>query len=193
MKQEVYSCLKSLEALNSGLKIMWANGFFESVDSLQEQYYKICLLLKNYLSDKDYKLVQIIEPVNLGGYESIYLDRIRKELIQNLIVTSDMTIAHLRSLDMDLNQELINEKKEIKKQKEELETKTKQFEDSKKMFENSTKMFEELIRVLSNKKEGFSELMRSQLVENIKASHRNIEKNTNPTTKSQNPLELEKL
>lgn len=183
MKKEVYSCLKTLEALNVGVKNMWVNDLLESATTLQKQYADICKVLKTHLSKDEFVMVQIVEPIDFSK-NYVYPDDVKRGLLQRLVVALDMTISYLRSLDMDLNKELIKEKLEIKRQKEELESKTKQVESLQRTFET-------LIGILSNKKEGIPELMRSRIVEEIKGSHRGIENNTNPKTKSQKKVLVE--
>lgn len=183
MKKEVYSCLKTLEALNIGVKNMWMNDLLDSADSLQRQYSNLCDILKKHLSTEEFIMVQTVELVDFGE-SYVYPEKIRRSLLQKLTVSLDMTISFLRSLDMDLNNELIKEKVEIKKQKEELDSRAKQLESIQKTFET-------LINVLSDKKNGVPELVRSRLMEDIKGSHRGIEKNTNPNTNSQKMVSSE--
>lgn len=185
MKNEVYSILKSLEALNIGIKNMWTNDLLDSVGTLQIQYSDICNCLKIHLTPEEFKMIQIVEIERIfrdrNSMDLMNEDNKRRRLLQSLLVASDMSLAYLRSLDMDLNKELIEERIKIKKQREELESKTKQVEDLQKTFES-------LINILSDKKSGIPELVRSRLMEGIKESHRGIESNTNPKTKSQNKV-----
>lgn len=178
MKKEVYSCLKTLEALSADIRIMWASGFIESAGFLQKRYSDICGVLTIHLTPEEFKMVQMVEPVNFFMSNHYRRDDAKRKLLQNLVTASNMTIAYLRSLDMDLDKELLKEKREINKQREELESKEKQVESLQRTFEN-------LISILSNKKEGIPELLRSRIMEEIKGSHRGMEKNTNPDTKSQ--------
>src|SRR3989344_305301 len=136
MEKEVYSCLKMLESLNAGVNHMWNNSFFESSDKLVLVYFNICSLLKSHLSTEEFKIIPIIKPVDLSGYNPSEKEDYLRRLLQVLVVVSDVTIAYLRSLDMDLVKELIKEKTEMKRQREELESKTKQYESLQKTFES---------------------------------------------------------
>lgn len=178
MKKEVYSCLKILEALDVGVRNMWANDMLDSVGSLQKQYSGVCDVLETHLSSEEFKLIHLVEPVNFNEYDYLHRDDVKRGLLQKIMVSLEMAISYLRSMDMDLNKEIIKEKLVIKRQREELDSRTKQ-------VESLQKTFEILIDILSNKKEGIPELMRSRMVEEIKTSHRGIEKNTNPNTNSQ--------
>jgi len=67
----------------------------------------------------------------------------------------------------------------LKNKEEELKTKEEH-------LNSLIKSVEKINKILIHTKEGIPELIRSKLQEEIKKSHREIEKNTNPNTKSQN-------
>lgn len=173
MNNKVYSCLKMLEIFRTRIVNLWNISSIESVGSLQYQYSDICKILKENLSEDQFRLVQKIEITNFSNV--VDLDESRKILMQRLMVATDMTIAYLRSLDMTLDKELSKEKSEVKKQRGELETQRKELESLKRIYEQ-----------IINLKEGMPELLRSRIVEETKKSHRGIEENTNKNTKSQN-------
>ena len=171
MKKEVYRCLKTLEAYKVGLFNMWTNGYWDSARSLQRQYSDICKELEGVLTPEEYRMIQKVEPLGLNPMNESDAE-IR--LINKLVVSVEMTIAYLRSLDMDLSRETTKKEIELKKRDEELKIKENEVESIKKVYG-------ELVHI----KRGLPEIIRSEVAKEIKKQHRGIEENTNPNTKSQ--------
>ena len=173
MKNEVYRCLKTLEAYKVGLMNMWANGYTDSAPSLQEQYSKICEELKKHLSPAEFSMVQNVEFVDFRQ-SFVYPSEVKTNLINKLVVSVEMTLAYLRSLDMTPVMELIKKELELKKKEDELRIKADEVESLKKVYGE-----------LVNIKRGLPELIRSEVTKEIKKTHREIEGHTNPNTRSQ--------
>jgi len=144
-----------------------------SAEALQQQYTSICNILKSHLTEEEFKMVQQIELVD---FSTIYNSNgpTYQKVMDNLVVASEVTIAYLKSLDMNFDRELAKEKIEIKLLKNRLEADKKEVDSLKKILKDSA----EAMKVMP-------ELFRSKIVEETKKSHREIEKNTNPNTKSQ--------
>ena len=104
MKKEAYRCLRTLEAYKVGLMNMWANAYTDSAPSLQEQYSKICEELKKHLSQEEFGMIQIVNPIDFSRL--LYPSEAKTNLINKLVVSVEMTLAYLRSLDMDLSREM---------------------------------------------------------------------------------------
>lgn len=172
MKPEVYRCLKMLEAFKVGVMNMWANALTESVSSLQKQYADICSILKKNLSVEEFEHIQLVEPVDLSRL--LYPSQGKDALLQRLVVSVEITLAYLRSLDMDLSREVTRKELSLKKKEEELRIKEGEIESMKKVYSE-----------LVNIKRGLPELIRSEVTKEIKRNHRGIEEHTNPNTKSQ--------
>ncbi|MBR9706193.1 hypothetical protein GOV14_04105 [Candidatus Pacearchaeota archaeon] len=172
MKHEVYSCIKMLNALKVGVLNLWTNGFDESVPSLQRQYSNICNILKENLSEAQFKFVQIVEPVDFSRV--VNRSEVKRRLLQSLMVSVDMTLAFLNSLDMDLSREITKKELELERKEEKLRIKGDEVESLKKVYG-------ELVHI----KRGLPEIIRSEVVKEIKKQHRGIEENSNPNTKSQ--------
>ena len=172
MEKELYRCLKTLEAFKVGLMNMWANGYTDSAPSLQKQYSKICEELKKHLSKEEFSMIQIVEPVDFSNY--LYPGEVKSSLINQLVVSVEMTLAYLRSFDMDLSREITKKEIELKKKEEELRIKGDEVESLKKVYG-------ELVHI----KRGLPEIIRSEVAKEIKKQHRGIEENTNPNTRSQ--------
>jgi len=180
MKPEVYRCLKTLEAYKVGLMNMWANGYSDSAYFLQKQYSSVCEELKKYLSQEEFAMIQIVESVNLSNV--MYKHEAELKMVNRLVVAVEMTLAYLRSLDMDLGREVT--KKELELKKSEIELKKR--EDELKIREGEVESMKKIYSELVNIKRGLPELIRSEVTRGIKKSHRGIEENTNSNTKSQN-------
>ena len=123
-------------------------------------------------------MVQIVEPVDFSMAYDKYNSKLN--LINKLVVASEITIAYLRSLDMHLILE-VAKKEEINKKEIELKAKEDALKIKNEEVESMRKVYQELVNI----KRGLPELIRSTITEEIKKSHREIEKYTNPNTKSQ--------
>ncbi len=174
MKPEVYSCLRMLDTFTKRLVNLHNIGANEAVISLQKQYFNLCNVLKENLSGNEYKMVQKIKISNLSNIYSGSLGKIKRELMEELIVSASLTATYLHSLEMSLDKELIKKRIELSKKEEGLKIQQKEIESYKKLLKNSFEAIKQ-----------FPELQRSRTVEEIKKSHRGIEKNTNKKTKSQ--------
>lgn len=153
MKQEVYSCLKMLEAFNKESTEIYNLENYESASTLDTQYYHIVNILEKHLT-KDH--MQFI-PRTYGN--SVSYDA-SKSLILELISASAMAISFLRSLEGDLE-------KELRAKKEELKFKEKQLSLTQKTFDKALNVIAQI-----------PELKRSEAVNEMKRLHREIEKNT---------------
>ena len=178
MKKEVYRCLRTLEAYKIGLMNMWANAYTDSAPSLQEQYSKICEELKKHLSQEEFGMIHIVDSVDFSPF--LYPSEAKTNLINELVVSVEMTLAYLRSLDMDLSREMVKKELELKRKEEELRIKGDEVESLKKVYS-------ELVHI----KRGLPEIIRSEVVKEIKKQHREIEENTNPDTESQKKASIE--
>jgi len=183
MKKKVYQCLKMLEALKVGVMNMWSNAFSESVIHLQQRYSDICEVLKENLSLEEYNVIPTITPLDLGAIGRSYQrEEAKTRLLQSLMVSIDMTIVYLRSLDMDLSKEIAKEKAELKKLKEEYKSKIAE-------TDKLNKSLRTISETITHIKKGVPEVIRSELMKGIKKNHREIEKYTNSDTKSQQKKE----
>jgi len=162
MKSEIYSCLRMLESFNKNTTSIFNTKRVDSARKLRKQYRNIHKILLEHLDENQIKFIPTIESGIIGGSIPHQIG-----LVQELIVASDIAISYLRSLDMDLDKELKLKKKEITKKEKELE-----------LREEEIKYTRELLKKSLEAIKGFPELQRSKIVEEIKKSHREIEKHS---------------
>lgn len=167
MNQEVYSCLKILETFNHRLFNMLNVNRVFSAEEFRLQYNSIRNILSTHLKEN----IKFIPEVNV---RALYNDVDYQGLMQELIMSSETSIAYLSSINMTLDKELIQKKMEVSEKQKELERKSKEIESMRKLLQDSLKTINLM-----------PELVRSKIVEETKKSHREIEKNTNSKTRSQ--------
>ena len=174
MKPEIYSCMRMLDDFKIRLTNLYNIGSWGAIIPLQKQYKKICEILKENLTKDKYTM---IHEVDISDFRNIYgsIDKVKKQDMEELLVSVSLTSTYLHSLEMSLDKELIKKKIEISKKEKELEIQQKEIESYKKLLKDSFDAIKQ-----------FPELQRSKTMEEIKKSHRGIENNTNPNTKSQN-------
>ena len=175
MKKEIYQCLVQLEALSKIMKRFMDNGISAAVSNLQDQYQKVCNILKEQLSEKEF---ENIGTINMENLDSI---REREGGMRTLYLLLEMTIAYLKSFDMTFDKEMKRKEKEFKK-----------IEDELKIRGETLKQSQRIVDMLLNPKTGLPELIRSGIIKLIKENHRGIEKNTNQNTRSQKKKLLNK-
>lgn len=143
---------------------------------LYNEYNRIRSLLKKHLSKDQFDFIPEIENKDFRGYGSYdTIARLKRSWIMEIITACDVAISFLKSLEMSLDKELIKQKAEMRLKEKELELKEKEVEHMQGLLSKSLKAIEK-----------FPELQRSKVMADIKKSHRDIENNTNPHTKSQN-------
>lgn len=174
MKQEVYSCMRMLDELKNSLINLHNIGSCGATYSFIRQYSEICNVLKSNLSDEQFKMVQLIPKDNSDGIP-VDINYSNRCDMEELIIAVTLTVTYLHSLEMSLDKELIKKKIEISKKEKELEIQQKELDSFKKIFKDSTEAIKQ-----------FPEMIRSQVVAEIKKNHREIEANTNSKTRSQN-------
>jgi len=167
MKQEIYQCLAQLEALNKIVKRFMDREISAAVNNLEKKYQEICNILKEHLSEKEFKNIGILD-MNLES------TRLREGGMRTLYLSLEMAIAYLKSFDMTFDKEKKRKEKELEEEKNEL-----------KIREETLKQSQKIVDMLLNPKTGLPELIRSGIMGVVKKNHRDIEKNTNPKTKSQ--------
>ncbi|MCW8965621.1 MAG: hypothetical protein OQK82_02895 [Candidatus Pacearchaeota archaeon] len=175
MKNEIYSCLKMLQALYNRTTNAHNIGRWEAAKYLNGEYIRIRNLLKKYLPIEQFEFIPSMQEADFSKYGGFYLENAQKGCISSVATACDVAISFLRSLEMSLDRELIKQKAEFNLKEKELELKEKEVEHMNNLLSKSLKAIEK-----------FPELQRSKVMEDIKKSHREIEKNTNPYTKSQN-------
>ena len=173
MKPEIYSCMRMLDDFKIRLTNLYNIGSWGAIVPLQKQYKQICEILKENLSEEQYKM---IHEVRISDFRNVYgnIEAIKKQDMEELLVSISLTSTYLHSLEMSIDKELIKKKIEVSKKEKELEIQQKEIESYKKLLKDSFEAIKQ-----------FPELQRSKMMEEIKKSHREIENNTNPNTKSQ--------
>lgn len=168
MKKEIYQCLVQLEALSKIMKRFMDGGIGAAVFNLEDAYNGICDILKENLSEMEFEHIHLVK---FDKAESVVK---RKGQMRTLYLALEMTIAYLKSFDMNFD-------KEKKRKENEFKEKEKEF----KLREENLKQSQKIVDMLLNPKTGLPELIRSGIVRGVKENHRGIEKSTNPKTKSQ--------
>lgn len=176
MKNELYSCLKMLESLYNRTINAHNIGRWEVAIYLNGEYIRIRNLLKKHLDEEKFDFVPSIEKASFSNYYRPYdLEKAQKACVLSVAIACDIAISFLKSLEMSLDKELARQKTEFKLKEKELEFKENEVKHMGKLLSKSLEAIKE-----------FPELQRSKIMEEIKKSHREIEKNTNFKSKSQN-------
>lgn len=165
-----------LEALYAKvLNTVNINGFAAAYN-LGKEYLRIRGLLEKHLTEGQFDFIPIINEADFSGYyQNMEKEKAQRGYLISLATVCDISISFLKSLEMNLDKELAKQKIELKLKKEELEQKERENNHMQKLLSKSLEAIKE-----------FPEYQRSKFVEGIKKSHREIEKNTNKETKSQN-------
>lgn len=176
MKSEIYSCLKMLEVLSAKIINIHNINNTDACFYLAKEYNKIRSILKKHLSKDQFEFIPEITGKDFSGYYNPNeVEKGKRAYIIEIGTASDLAKSYLNSLEMSLDKELIKQKSEMRLKEKELELKEKELDHMQKLLSKSLKAIE-----------NFPELQRSKVMADIKKNHRDIEKNTNPHTKSQN-------
>lgn len=150
-------------------------GRWEAAHYFNEEYRRIWDLLKTHLTKEQFEFISPLEKKNFSSYYNPHeKEKAQKACIMGAATACSISMAFLESLNMSLDKELANQKVEFRLKEKELELKEKEIEHMKKLLSKSLEAIKE-----------FPELQRSKVMEDIKKSHREIEKNTNENTRSQ--------
>lgn len=151
------------ESLNSRIVQLHNNQSYVSARALRDQYNHLVGLLSKHLDGNQLEFIPTV------SQDFVTSDLAKIRLIQELITTSDMIISFLGSMDMDLNRELYTKKEDLRKKENEINLREKEVESYKNLLKKSLEAIKH-----------YPELQRSRTVEEIKKSHRRIEKNSKP-------------
>jgi len=162
MKNEVYSCLKILEAFHDRVIKTFNLGVMGSYYDLGMEYIRLWSLLKKHLTLDQIQFIPYIETEFLPSYTNE-----QAEFILKLSTACSVAISYLHSLEMDLDKELSIKKEELKLKEKELESREKEIEFMNKLLNKSFDAIKQ-----------FPELQISKIVEEIKKSHRQIEEHS---------------
>lgn len=142
-----------LESFNENARTIY-NTHQDVARELREQYNNIYQILKKQLDTKQIVFIPVISD------RAIFTHDDDREIVLELISASGIAISYLRSLEGDLDKELVKREQELKRKEEEIES-----------LRNILKGGVEALKEVP-------ELLRSEAVANMKKKHREIEKYT---------------